>query len=146
MATTNRNLKIAEKAVLIRQAAGLSSIGSTQAEICQHLHISPARLKTLMDSPEFKKVVGEIADDAVLPAIAQIKREFTYRIKEVLRVLDEKLSENSLEAAKMILTGILGQGNKAEEKAPTAINIVMPAGVADAVSVNAEYEVKDDTG
>ena len=125
--------------VIIKQVAALSATGASILEISEQLHISRYHAKKITLQPEFKKIIRDIGDDAVATAKQLLRTKTGELANEVYRVIRERLEDNDLEAAKVVLK-IIGFDQQEQTQGDTQINVVLP-GQAEVKTVDSEFRV-----
>lgn len=110
---------------IVKQVASLAATGSNLQEIATSLSISKYYVKKVLAMDSAKALIKEIGDEATSVAKNSIRTKVGLLAKEVGRVIEERLSENDLEAVKVALKII---GFDAQEQGPqeTNINVILP--------------------
>lgn len=128
MTTSNDDNKVNET-VLMKRAAALAITGANLNQMTKKLGISRYLVEKLCAKEEFKQLVNELSDSEIVPIITKARKELSKLVFEAIRVLKHQLSENSLEAAKIVFKSI-GLEDQEMEKRDSEINIFLPGNEA----------------
>lgn len=111
--------------VVIKQLAAASVMGATMAQMMEQTGLNKYQINKTTSTPEFKKYLKEVGDEALSQAKQIIKSNTSKLATEITRVLTEELQNNSLEAVKIAIK-IIGFGeeeNKQQQDTQIIVNL-----------------------
>lgn len=129
MTDTGEPLDGAEISTAAKIAALALSGVSSQSAIAKQLGISPARVSKVVRTEAYKELIQKSVDKSLVSALDDTRTQMAKLSREAVRVIAERLKDNDLDAAKMVLKGIGLDGQDGKQQ-DAAINIIMPGAEA----------------
>lgn len=103
----------------------LNLSGVKQIDIAQKLSLEPMTVNKVVNHPQVKDYIREIAEHKVAEALAVLKTESARLIRKAMQVLEAKLDEGDLEAVKVVIKTISPKDD-AVLVGDTTIQVIMP--------------------
>lgn len=126
--------------VVLKQIAALAAAGAGPDAIKKELGVSDYIYKLLTTSDEFKTALEEIGNEATVKAIQLARTQISNLVSKAIRVLNQKLDEGELDAAKEVFKRIGMDGSNDKPVADTNIQIVLPGSVDNAIEVKSDVQ------
>lgn len=128
--------------LISRQVAAIAIINPNVTDIAKQLNISKELVRRVMDSRQFREILIDIGDSSLGPAIAKVRSQTAKLVNKALKVIEDKLDEGDLDAAKVVLK-VLGVDNQEEKHQDTNLTVVLPNTVQ-ASTIQQTIEVPDE--
>lgn len=132
------------KDAVTKQVAALRISGMSKEEIANKIRISRRQVDNVIKSDEYKVIITEIGESAVMEAKNVLKRRVSELVPQAYEALKNNLAEDNMEAVKVVFKAVGLEQKEESAQGDTSITILMP-GQQEPKDVNADIEVEDET-
>lgn len=117
--------KVVIDEVIARQIAAIAIINPNISDISRQLNISRDLVRRVMDSAKFRDILTAVGDSSLAPAIAKVRAQTSKLVDKALKVIEDKLDEGDLDAAKVVFK-IIGVDQQEDKPQDTNLTVVLP--------------------
>lgn len=127
---------------IIPNVVAMVVAGCSVHEIARDQNMNRTTVRKIMASHRFRELLEKTSESTLKSAVAQARSGMARLVTESLRVIENKLKEDSLEAVKIVMKGL---GVEKEEGAvqDTNLTVILPG--AKETSIEVSNEVEDES-
>lgn len=106
----------------------------SKASIAKQLSVGPNVVNRILNSEGYRALLANMTREQIAPILAKVKTDIYNLGVEAVRVLRERLAENDLEAAKVVLR-TMAVDLPQENQGDTNITVVVPGAINEVIEV-----------
>lgn len=117
----------AEKEAIYAKLAIMIANGSSITQAAEHLGIHKNTARKFVKDPNFLKRYEDTLNEVVAPAKDKARREIARLVPKAIKVIENNLDDDNLEAAKMVLKAVGVEQEENQDKGDTNIVVQLPS-------------------
>lgn len=111
---------------MARQLAAVMLDGTSVTQAAKQLGLPLATARRIVKTDGFKFLVSKVGEDELGPALAKAKSKLAKLTDKAVRVIENQLDQDNLEAAKMVLRAVGLEKQEEKQEQDTLIQVVLP--------------------
>lgn len=128
----------------IKQAAAMAASGATKYKVQKLLRLSQYQVSRIWKDEQFKKLLADIGDEAVLNAKATTKADLARLAKKAVMALEANLDKKNLQAAIVVLRSLGLETSKDDDNKEGGFTLVLAGQKAEPQTVRVVREGEDE--